>query len=503
MARFEQGRSGNPKGRPRKSARQDGWGSVLTGLNTSRDKRTSVTFGTCQVTDLEARDLWRGDDLSARAIETYPDEMLRAGYDISIQADEDSADDAREQAEAVEDALRVLGADEAIRTALCYERAYGGGAIFPVINDAGGDLSKPLNEAQIPEVRALVVFEPRELQPRTYYSDPLDPKYGRPEVYVLQPIGVAGGGTSTGYAREIHESRLIIFPGKRVTRAVLPNVLAGWGDSTLTLVRDTIRDFNGGFGSVNHLLQDYSQAVVTLTGLHAAVAADEAGVIKTRVEAMDMGRSVLRMLLLDAGDGTSPAETFQRVATPLSGVGDVLDRMIYRLAAALEMPATLLMGMSPAGLNATGASDIRQFYDKVSQKQDRHLRPRLEHLIRLVMRSKSGPTSGVVPPKWCVEFCPLWQPSQKEIVDARLVQAQIDKTYAVDIGCLPIDDLVKSRFGGDGYSFETKVDIEALARMQAQEEAAKAAADAAFAARQAKPVDPNAPPADVPPAAAE
>lgn len=483
---FKPGQSGNPKGRKPKSERHDSWSSILTGLGTSRDKRTSVTFGACVVTDIEARELWRGDDLSARAVETYPDEMLRAGYDVCIQADEESADDAREQAEAVEESARALGADEACRTALCYERAYGGAALFPVINDSAGDLSKPLNEASIPEVRAIVVFEPRELQPVTYYNDPLDPKYGHPEVYSLQPLGVSGAVTAGGW-RQVHESRLILFPGKRVTRAVVPSVLAGWGDSVLTLVRDTIRDFNAGFGSVNHLLQDFSQAVISLQGLHDAVAADEAGLIKGRVAAMDLGRSMIRAMLLDAGgNGVSP-ETFQRVSTPLTGVSDVLDRMIYRLASALEMPATMLMGMSPAGLNPTGNGEIRQFYDKVSQKQDRHLRPRLERLLRLIMLSKGGPTGGVVPPKWSIDFCPLWQPSQKEVVDARLVQAQSDKIYAVDIGCLPVDDLVKSRFGGDGYSYETKVDLSALARMQAQEEAAKKAADAALAARQAVP----------------
>lgn len=486
---FKPGASGNPKGRKPKSSRADSWASILTGLGTARDKRTSLTFAACPVTDIEARELWRGDDLAARAVETYPDEMLRAGYDVSIQADEDSANAAREQSEAVEDALRVLGADEAIRTALCYERAYGGGALFPVINDSVGDLSKPLNEGQIPEVRALVVFEPRELMPRTYYNDPLDPKYGRPEVYTLQPIGVSGTEPVGGW-RDIHESRLILFPGKRVTRAVVPDVRAGWGDSVLTLVRDTIRDFNGGFGSVNHLLQDFSQAVISLQGLHDAVSGNEPDLVRGRIAAMDLGRSVLRAILLDAGGANIPPETFNRVATPLSGVSDVLDRMIYRLASALDMPASMLLGMPLTGLNPSGQGEIRMFYDKVSQRQDRHLRPRLEHLIKLIMLSKSGPTIGVVPPKWCVEFCPLWQPSQKEIVDARLVQAQTDKVY-FDMGA-PFDDILRSRFSGDGYSFETKFDFDTLDRVMEQEAAAKDAADAALAAKRAQaPVQPT------------
>jgi phage-related protein (TIGR01555 family) len=199
---------------------------------------------------------------------------------------------------------------------------------------------------------------------------------------------------------------------------------------------------------------------------------------------MDLGRSVLRAILLDAGGTNIPPETFNRVATPLAGVSDVLDRMIYRLASALDMPASMLLGMPLTGLNPSGQGEIRMFYDKVSQKQDRHLRPRLEHLVKLVMLSKSGPTSGTVPPKWCVEFCPLWQPSQKEIVDSRLVQAQTDKAY-FDMGA-PFEDILRSRFSGDGYSFDTKFDFDTLDRVMEQEAAAKEAADAALAAKRAQ-----------------
>ncbi len=59
-------------------------------------------------------------------------------------------------------------------------------------------------------------------------------------------------------------------------------------------------------------------------------------------------------------------DSFTRVQTPLTNLSDILDRFATRLAAAADMPVTLLMGMSPAGLNATGESDRAFFYDRVS-----------------------------------------------------------------------------------------------------------------------------------------
>ncbi len=86
-------------------------------------------------------------------------------------------------------------------------------------------------------------------------------------------------------------------------------------------------------------------------------------------------------------------------------------------------------------------------------------------LIKLVFMSNAGPTKGIVPDKWCVEFCPLWQASEKEMAEARKIQADIDGIY-LDKQVLSPEDVAKSRFGADGYSFDTKVNLKALMQLQ-------------------------------------
>lgn len=446
-------------------AKTDGWQSILTGLGTARDKRTSGFFGIEVVTDIEARELWRGDDLAAHAIETYPDEMLRAGWDLTIavdEDDEDGADRAREVSSEVESLLVDLGCDDAMRDALCKERAFGGAAIWPVINDGASNLAVPLREQLIVSVDRLVVFEPRELHPEVYYVDPTKPNYGKPAIYRLQPL--AAFGVPSPSPIYIHESRLILFPGIQVSRGQI-SPLPGWGDGILTRVKDVLRDYNMGFSSASHLLHDFAQAIFKVRGLFAAVAADEAGLMKRRMEIMDASRSILRAILLDAGDAGGNAEEFTRQTTALTGIPEVLDRLVQRLAAALEEPVSRFMGIAPAGLNATGVGDQTWFYDRVSQKQDKHLRPRLKRLVRLIFLSKSGPTSGAEPDQWSIEFCPLWQPSEMEMVNARKVQSDVDVAY-INAQVLSPEDVTKSRFGDDGYSFDTKVDLKALLKMQ-------------------------------------
>lgn len=439
------------------SSREDGWSSILTGLGTTRDKRTSATFSADYVRDSEARDLWRSDDLAARAIEDYPAEMMRAGWDLSIQ--DDNADRAREISEAIGARAEDLGVDTALQTGLEWERAYGGAAIFPVGNDLAGDLSKPLNMARLGDVRDLPVFEPRELRAVKFYDDPLAPMFGRPMLYSLEPVMPRGGMSYKRRSTVIHESRLIIFPGIVVSRDT-PTQWPGWGDNVLSRVAEVLRDFNMGFAAVSHILQDFAQAVVKIQGLADAVAADESKVIVGRMQVMDMSRSVARVIMLDAGGGDQSPEEFKRESTSVTGIPETLDRMIQRLAAALEEPVTMLMGVSPAGMNATGASDIDMWHKKVGRKQTKHLRPRHERLIKMLLSAKDGPTKGVEPERWCVTYRPLSQPTQAEIVATRKVQADTDAVY-VGLGA-PASSFFKSRFGGDEYSHDTKLDTSDL-----------------------------------------
>lgn len=459
------------------AAREDGWSNFLTGLGTSRDKRSGGTFNTTPVPDAEARDLWRGDDLAAHAIETYPDEMLRAGYEVCIapkdSEDEVQADAARELSDRVDAALVELKADEAFRTALCYERAYGGSAIFPVLNDGTPDLSLPLNETRIMDrVRSLVVLEPQEMRPAEWYDDMIadGDKYGTPRVWWITPIAVQGAAQRQFL---LHESRLIYFPGIRVSKRPGGGAKLGHGDSVITRINDTLRDFNLGFGSASHLLNDVSQAVMSIRGLKAALATPGGEeILKRRMVAMDMARSALRMLLVDAGENGEAPETFKREPTPMAGIPDMLDRLTDRLAAALEEPASRFMKQAPGGLNP-GDSETRWFYDRVSQKQDKHLRPRANRMIELIMLSKGGPTAGQVPAKWHIDFCPLWQPSQAEELATRKLQAEVDQIYC-GLGVLSPDGVAQDRFGGPGYSYETSYDPNALAEHDAATERAAA-----------------------------
>ena len=63
------------------------------------------------------------------------------------------------------------------------------------------------------------------------------------------------------------------------------------------------------------------------------------------------------------------------------GMAEIKESLMMDVAGAAEMPATMLFGRSPQGMNATGEADIRNYYDKIDQQRERILRPALEKLL--------------------------------------------------------------------------------------------------------------------------
>jgi phage-related protein (TIGR01555 family) len=82
----------------------------------------------------------------------------------------------------------------------------------------------------------------------------------------------------------------------------------------------------------------------------------------------------------------------------------LLQEVQLATAGAFKMPATKLFGRSPAGLNATGESDVRSWYDEVACYRTRQIKPGLGQLLAI--------TDGIAPD--AIEFEPLWQESDAE-----------------------------------------------------------------------------------------
>ncbi|NIR95684.1 MAG: DUF1073 domain-containing protein, partial [Gammaproteobacteria bacterium] len=115
----------------------------------------------------------------------------------------------------------------------------------------------------------------------------------------------------------------------------------------------------------------------------------ETSLIQARMQLLDMSRSDVRAVVLDA-----EGEEFSRQNFNWAGIKDPFTIMMLRLSSAARIPVTVLMGQSPAGMDATGESDIRWFYDQTEAHREKYFEPKLRELIRLITLAKDGPTGG-------------------------------------------------------------------------------------------------------------
>jgi hypothetical protein len=241
---------------------------------------------------------------------------------------------------------------------------------------------------------------------------------------------------------------------------MLTNVQPGWPDSILVRCMRVVANFQQAWQGVGIMLQDFSFATLKMKGLAELLTQSGPGTdLTSRAAALEMARSIARVSIIDA------EEEYKRETTNVTGLSDLLERFGERLAAAAQMPVSLLFGQAPGGLNTSSDIDIRWFYDQIAALQKRKLQPQLEYLTRLLFLAKAqSPTGGAEPDCWKVNFPALWQQTDLEQAQVRKTQADADVAY-INAGVLTPEEVATSRFGGPAWSADTHLDTEARDEM--------------------------------------
>lgn len=438
--------------------RLDAWVNFLTGLGL--DGRTKFEFtAPCRLTDQQLDDLYYGDPYAARVVDCVPEEAMRRGCTFRLAFGEASGargmnstsdaitGDPQKSAEQLQlwfDSHHLL---QKTREAFTWARAWGGGFLLLGVND-GHRVDEPLDLKNAKEFLFAASCDKTELQPIDWYDDPERANFGEPCLYQL----VRQAGISID-ARQIHATRVIRFDGSMTTRRRrLTN--SSWSESVLQRVYGSLRQFNAAYAAVSTLLQEASLRTIGMKDLARMMAADSGNQLKQRLAIMDNMTSVARAVLYD-----KDFESVSRVEVgALSGLSDALRSYIVYLSGAAHIPVTVLMGQAPAGLNATGDSDMRQFYDRIAAERPLYLTPKLIRLATVVCACDDGPTNGVVP-RIAVDWPSMYAPTPAEEADIRLKNAQADQIYLAT-GVLTPEEVATSRFRPSGYSNEIVIDLQ-------------------------------------------
>lgn len=422
---------GDQKNPSAKVRRKDGWQNLMTGLGSAKTAKKQFTKHvlTGVMTDQELESLFYDDGLSARIVKLLPDDMFREGWDYTFpKVDKLKAEELAEQYASEMETLEVL---QKAKDAFVWKRLYGGAAIFVCAID-GMTPDKPLNPKKIRAIEKLRVIERTEIDFENieWQTDPAKPRYGLPEMY---PVKFEIPGNNTTQVMKVHYSRIIELHGDTLPRHSITGISSEnryWGISSLQRANDRLKSLGSSLGSIDQLLSELGVGKYKIKDLAQLLSSEDgAASIKRRVELMDLVKSTFRSMYLDN------EEEFVRDNISFAGVPEILHILFMLISADTGYPMTRLFGMSPAGMNATGESDMNNYYDMVRSLQVSELQPVLLRLVRIISQWQ-----GLEEPY--IEFRPLETMNEKEQADLEKqradtgkVEADTYKTY-IDAGVL-------------------------------------------------------------------
>lgn len=340
---------------------------------------------------------YRGSWIVGAMVDAIAEDMTKAGIDIDTSDGKDEVKDVM----AGFQKLSVWGS-------LCdntkWGRLYGGS--IGVVQIEGQDNSTPLRVDTIAkgQFKGVVVYDRWQVNPVVNDLIQEGPELGLPRMYqiVTSPLSVQPSGEmmNTGI-QNVHHSRVIRAIGIKLPFFQAITELM-WGESVLERLWDRLIAFDNATMSAASLIDRANLRTVGIEKLREIVAAG-GQMYDGLIAQMEMMREFQvneGITLLDKED------TFASTAYTFSGLAEMLLQLGQQLSGASTIPLVRLFGQSPAGLSATGESDMRIYYDGINTRQNSDLRKPVDLLLRIMWRSVHGKAA---PKDLEFTFAPLWQ----------------------------------------------------------------------------------------------
>lgn len=378
--------------------------NFAAGLMTRSDKMSygRYTFrGAIPAIELES--MYRANWLVRKIVDAVAEDMTREW--ITLETDDG---DAREELEQAEKDFSVI---DRLTSNIKWSRLYGGSAIYVSIADADPATELVVEDIEQDSLQGLIVLDRWQITPERLLANTIDLNkvdYWRPEFYVLR-----------GSSQRIHQSRLLFLDG-----AELPlNTLRQnnyWCDSVIQALYDELQRGDSCAEGTASMFFEACVDVLKIAELRLQLGSEDGTeTMLKRFEVAALMKSMNHLLVLDSEDD------YSQKTNAFTGVPEVMRQFMDRLAGAADIPATRLYGISPAGMNSTGESDMRNYYDSLKAKQEKTLRPLLERLYDILSMSVLGRLIDDL----VIEFNALYQQNQKDQAQTELFRAQRDQIY--------------------------------------------------------------------------
>lgn len=428
---------------------KDNWANIQKGFGSAKDSNTKNEFGDFRViSDFELASMYAGDGWMKKVATVPAGTMVREWISIS--------DDASGSIAA---SLDKLDAQNLFKEAITWQRVFRGGLIWMVSDKPSTHNFKATDKQNI---KKLLVFSASEVRINEIYSYENTVEAGsqvtKKKVDPLQIGEVKTFKILKNRKRSediiVDASQCLVFKGEAlpsVPHESFDALFSGtpidileyeyWGMGIFQSIFPQMSKYGVFEGAMGKIATELVVGIYKIAGLREILSSDGGpDLIRKRVEAIDLAKSTINALFMDAEGG----EEFARNTIQLAGVPDLWDRFMMTASGVTNIPASKLFGRQASGLNNKGEQDERNYNDYISEEQGKDMKRNLQILLRAL-------TGNDVP----FTFNNPWAPSQAELIEMRERQSKIDDVY-LNRQVLSPDEVRNSRFDGN-YSFETEL----------------------------------------------
>lgn len=346
--------------------------------------------------------LYRTNWVVQNVVGLMVDDMLREWYKLKGNITPEA-----------QDALAKVERDTRIRDrlneGLRWGRLYGGAAGLILVRGQE-DLSKPLDLDMVypGSFRGLYILD-RWMGITATNGLVLEAGDPVPEYYAITD---AEGHT----AARVHHSRVIRFTGRELPMVERMAEMY-WGESEIEALYEEVVAHDNVSANMVALTFQANVNTMEVKGLEQLFGIGS-GQAQRRFWNVMQAQSVLR-----SNFGTQLVEQGTKLTNTqytFTGLQEVYESMCLNLCGASHYPMTKLFGRSPAGMDATGESDLKNYYDYVDSQREAKLRPALQKLLPVLAMS----AWGFVPDDLDFSFPSLWTPTAMETAEITLKKAQ-------------------------------------------------------------------------------
>ncbi|MBJ9257291.1 DUF1073 domain-containing protein [Citrobacter amalonaticus] len=344
------------------------------------------------------------------------DEMTRNWIEVKSTEEGDSDIDLMEAALQKYDVKRLI--HEAVRQ----DSMFGVAHIYidVGVNQDSYELEKPLfldpRKIGKGSLKGFRVVDPTWIYPAMYNTRwPLADDFYKPQAWFVM-------------GQTVNESRFIDIISRPVPDILKPSYNFG-GLSLTQLMEDYVVDWRDAKKNVIKILRTLRMRALQ-TDMDARL--QEPGQFDKRIKLFTQYQDNFGIWAIDREEGLLHQQT------SLSELSNLLSNYQDQMCIPARITNLKLLGNAPAGLNASGDSELETWHETISGMQERDIRRALENIFKIIQLSEFGEIKKNI----FFEFKPLDELSEKE-------KAEINEIKVRTV-CLPADSqLVNTEEGRD------------------------------------------------------